>query len=71
MDRLVKGGNTVIVIEHNLDVIKCADWCLEVGPEGGHLGGKVVATGSPKKLSLSKKGPTGSFLKEIFKNVSS
>ena len=71
LDRLVKGGNTIIVIEHNLDVIKCADWCLEIGPEGGHLGGKVVATGSPKKLSQSKKGPTGSFLKEIFKNVSS
>ncbi|MDC0255441.1 excinuclease ABC subunit UvrA [Bacteriovoracales bacterium] len=68
LQRLVDGGNTMIVIEHNLDVIKCADWCIEMGPEGGYKGGVIVAQGAPNKITKSKKGPTGLFLKEIFKN---
>ena len=68
LQRLVDGGNTMIVIEHNLDVIKCADWCIEMGPEGGYKGGMIVANGAPKKITKSKKGPTGLFLKEVFKN---
>jgi excinuclease ABC subunit A len=70
LQRLVDGGNTVIVIEHNLDVIKCADWCIEMGPEGGNKGGTIVTQGSPQKISKSKNGPTGSFLKRIFKEES-
>jgi excinuclease ABC subunit A len=62
--RLVASGNTVVVIEHNLDVIKTADWVIDLGPEGGKDGGKIVATGSPEKLSESKGSYTGAFLKE-------
>ena len=63
---LIEKGHSIVCIEHNLDVIKCADWCIEMGPEGGHKGGMIVAQGSPKKISKSKKGPTGPFLKDHF-----
>lgn len=63
---LVDKGNTVIVIEHNLDVIKSADWVIDLGPEGGAGGGRVVATGTPEQVAASKKSHTGFFLKEIF-----
>jgi excinuclease ABC subunit A len=63
---LVDKGNTVIVIEHNLDVIKSADWLIDMGPEGGAGGGRVLATGTPEKLATVKKSHTGVFLKEIF-----
>ncbi|SEC24751.1 Excinuclease ABC subunit A [Paramicrobacterium humi] len=63
---LVDKGNTVIVIEHNLDVIKSADWVIDLGPEGGAGGGRVIATGTPEKIAASKKSHTGVFLKEIF-----
>lgn len=63
---LVDKGNTVIVIEHNLDVIKSADWLIDMGPEGGAGGGKVLAVGTPEKLASVKKSHTGVFLKEIF-----
>jgi excinuclease ABC subunit A len=60
--RLVAGGNTVIVIEHNLDIIKNADWIIELGPEGGDKGGYLVAAGSPQTLSKLANSPTGKFL---------
>jgi len=65
LHRLVSMGNTVIVIEHNLDVIKCADHIIDLGPEGGDEGGKVVATGTPEEIAKIKKSFTGRFLKEI------
>ncbi|MDP8204634.1 MAG: excinuclease ABC subunit UvrA [Candidatus Tenebribacter mawsonii] len=65
LQRLVSMGNTVIVIEHNLDVIKCADHIIDLGPEGGDEGGKVVAKGTPEEIAKIKKSFTGNFLKEI------
>jgi excinuclease ABC subunit A len=63
-DALVKNGNTLIVIEHNMDVIKCADWIIDMGPEGGNEGGHVVFQGLPEDLVKEKKSITGKFLKE-------
>jgi len=60
-------GNTVVVIEHNLDVIKTADWIVDMGPEGGIKGGEIIAEGNPDKISLSKESYTGYFLKELLK----
>jgi excinuclease ABC subunit A len=65
LNSLVEKGNTVIVIEHNLDVIKSADWVIDLGPEGGSGGGKVLATGTPEHIATVKKSHTGTFLKEI------
>ena len=65
LQKLVDTGNTIIVIEHNLDVIKAADWVIDIGPEGGAKGGKVIAEGSPEKVSRVKKSYTGRYLKEI------
>ena len=62
---LVEAGNTVIVIEHNLDVIKTADWVIDLGPEGGDLGGKVVAAGTPEKVSTIPQSYTGKYLKQV------
>ena len=62
---LVENGNSVIVIEHNLDVIKTADWIIDIGPEGGFGGGEIIATGIPEKIAKIKKSYTGQFLKEI------
>ncbi len=67
LQRLVEGGNTVVVIEHNLDVIKTADYIIDLGPEGGNKGGQVIATGTPEEVAKSKKSHTGKFLKEILK----
>jgi len=64
LDRLVEAGNTVVVIEHNLDVIKNADWVIDLGPEGGDRGGEIVAEGPPKELAKSKRSYTGQVLKE-------
>ncbi len=67
----VNKGNTVIVIEHNLDVIKTADWIIDMGPEGGVKGGKIIAEGTPEDVSLVKGSYTGEFLKKILsKNTS-
>jgi len=60
--RLADKGNTVIVIEHNLDVIKCADYCIDLGPEGGDGGGRIVATGTPEQIAQSKDSATGYYL---------
>jgi len=65
--RLVDQGNTVVVIEHNLDVIKSADWLIDLGPEGGEGGGRVVAHGTPEQVAKSKNSATGQFLSEILK----
>jgi excinuclease ABC subunit A len=64
--RLVDKGNTVIVIEHNLDLIKAADWILDLGPEGGHEGGEIIAEGTPEEVAEIEKSYTGKFLKEEF-----
>ncbi|MEY4000175.1 MAG: hypothetical protein RLZZ626_530 [Actinomycetota bacterium] len=65
LNGLVEKGNTVIVIEHNLDVIKNADWVIDLGPEGGSRGGEIVATGTPEQVAKNSKSFTGAFLKEI------
>ncbi len=62
LDRLVEGGNTVVVIEHNLDVIKTADWVIDLGPEGGDGGGRLVAEGTPEQVAKVKRSYTGQFL---------
>ncbi|NYT20038.1 MAG: excinuclease ABC subunit UvrA [Methanosarcinales archaeon] len=67
LQRLVDAGNTVIVIEHNLDVIKTADWVIDLGPEGGERGGRVIAEGTPEKVTKSKESYTGEFLKRVLK----
>ena len=67
LDRLVETGNTVIVIEHNLDVIKSADWVIDMGPEGGSGGGLVIAEGTPEEVAKNKKSYTGTFLAEVLK----
>ena len=68
LEKLVDKGNTVLVIEHNLDVIKMADHIIEIGPDGGNNGGKIVNTGTPEQISNSKKGYTAPFLKEELNN---
>jgi excinuclease ABC subunit A len=65
-DALLANGNTIIVIEHNMDVIKCADWVIDIGPEGGDRGGNVVFEGLPEDLIKQKKSYTGKYLKERF-----
>jgi excinuclease ABC subunit A len=65
LNGLVEKGNTVLVIEHNLDVIKCADWVIDMGPEGGSRGGEVVAIGTPEQVAKNAKSFTGGFLKEM------
>ena len=64
----VNTGNTVIVIEHNLDVIKTADWIVDMGPEGGAEGGKIIAEGSPEEVSRIESSYTGKFLKSLINN---
>ncbi len=65
LHQLVDRGNTVVVIEHNLDVIKTADWVIDMGPEGGEAGGKVIATGTPEEIARHSKSHTGRFLREV------
>jgi excinuclease ABC subunit A len=66
LNSLVEKGNTVIVIEHNLDVIKSADWLIDLGPEGGSRGGEIIGIGTPETLAKNKKSYTGQFLAEMF-----
>ena len=63
--RLRDHGNTVVVIEHNLDVIKTADWIIDLGPEGGEGGGQIIAQGTPEEVAKSKASYTGQYLKPI------
>jgi excinuclease ABC subunit A len=65
LQRLAEGGNTVIVIEHNLDVIKCADYIIDLGPEGGDKGGTLIAEGTPEEVAKNKKSYTGEYLKRV------
>ncbi|MGH3014763.1 MAG: excinuclease ABC subunit UvrA, partial [Gaiellaceae bacterium] len=65
LHRLVDAGNTVLVIEHNLDVIKQADWLVDLGPEGGEAGGEVIATGTPEQVAEVEGSYTGSYLREL------
>ncbi|MGH3028514.1 MAG: excinuclease ABC subunit UvrA, partial [Gaiellaceae bacterium] len=65
LQRLVDAGNTVLVIEHNLDVIKQADWLVDLGPEGGEAGGEVIATGTPEQVAEVEESYTGQFLREL------
>ena len=67
-DALVEAGHSLIVIEHNMNVVKCADFIIDLGPEAGDGGGKVVATGSPEEIAASEKSHTGKFLKEYLKS---
>ena len=71
LQRLQEGGNTIIVIEHNLDVIKLADYIVDLGPEGGDGGGTIVATGSPEEVALVPQSYTGQFLKDILQKAKS
>jgi excinuclease ABC subunit A len=65
LHRLRDHGNTVVVIEHNLDVIKTADWIIDLGPEGGDRGGRVIAEGSPEDVAKNKASYTGQYLKNV------
>lgn len=65
MQRLVDTGNTIVVIEHNLDLIKTADYIIDLGPEGGDNGGEIIATGTPEQIIKNDKSYTGKFLKNI------
>ena len=65
LNTLVNKGNTVIVIEHNLDVIKTADWIIDLGPEGGDEGGEIIAEGTPESVSKIKKSYTGQYIKTM------
>ena len=67
LQRLTEGGNTVVVIEHNLDVIKTADYIIDIGPEGGDKGGTVIATGTPEEIAKKKKSYTGQYVKKYLK----
>jgi excinuclease ABC subunit A len=69
VQRLVDQGNTVIVIEHNLDVVKCADWIVDLGPEGGAAGGDLVATGTPEAVAAEPRSATGDHLRPILESV--
>jgi excinuclease ABC subunit A len=66
LQRLVDAGNTLVIIEHNLDVIKCADWLIDLGPEGGDAGGQIVAQGTPEEIAENEHSYTGHFLKRLF-----
>ena len=67
LNRLVDQNNTVVVIEHNLDVIKVSDYIIDLGPEGGDGGGNLVATGTPEEIAKVKKSYTGQYLKKLLK----
>ena len=65
LQRLVDGGNTVLVIEHNMDVIKCADYIIDLGPEGGDGGGTLVAKGTPEQVAECERSYTGQYLRKV------
>ncbi len=65
--KLRDAGNTIVIIEHNLDVIKTADWIIDLGPEGGDGGGEIIAEGTPEEVANNKKSYTGKYLKPYLK----
>jgi excinuclease ABC subunit A len=67
LHRLVDGGNTVLVIEHNLDVIKTADWIVDLGPEGGDRGGRIIAEGTPERVAATAGSATGEYLDRVLR----
>ena len=67
LHRLVDGGNTVLVIEHNLDVIKTADWIVDLGPEGGDRGGRIIAEGTPETVAATPGSATGEYLARVLR----
>lgn len=67
LNRIVDNGDTVIVIEHNLDVIKCADYIIDLGPDGGKNGGNIIASGTPEQVAQITNSYTGQYLKKILK----
>ncbi|KKS32186.1 MAG: UvrABC system protein A, partial [Parcubacteria group bacterium GW2011_GWC2_42_12] len=67
LNQLVDKGNTVLIIEHNLDVIKSVDWVIDLGPEGGDKGGYIVAAGTPQEVAKNKKSYTGQYLSKMLK----
>jgi len=67
LQKLVDKGNTVVVIEHNLDIIKCTDYVIDIGPEGGHKGGDVIAKGTPEQIANNEKSYTGHYLKKMLR----
>lgn len=69
LHRLRDQGNTIVVIEHNLDVIKTADWIIDLGPEGGHMGGQIIGEGAPEQIAALPKSHTGKFLKEVLERT--
>ena len=68
LNRLVDNGHSVVVIEHNLDVIKTADYVIDLGPEGGHKGGELIACGTPEEIAACKASYTGKFLADVLRN---
>ena len=68
LHRLAEGGNTVVVIEHNLDVIKTADYLIDIGPEGGMRGGTVIAKGTPEEVAKNSASYTGYYVKKMLKS---
>ena len=62
---LVEKGNSVVVIEHNMDVLKNADWIIDLGPDGGGNGGEIIAEGTPKEIAVNKKSYTGAWLRKV------
>jgi excinuclease ABC subunit A len=65
LQRLVDKGNSILVIEHNLDVIRCSDWVIDLGPEGGDKGGEVIAVGTPEEVAENERSYTGQYLKQV------
>ncbi|HIT85866.1 MAG TPA: ABC-ATPase UvrA, partial [Candidatus Ornithomonoglobus intestinigallinarum] len=65
INRLAEGGNTIVIIEHNLDVIKTADYIIDMGPEGGVRGGEVIASGTPEQVAECKNSYTGQYIKKL------
>ncbi len=65
LQRLVDKGNSILVIEHNLDVIRCADWVIDLGPEGGDKGGEIIVAGTPEDVAKNERSYTGEYLRQV------